>query len=681
VCGIAGIARGVPRGVDASTLARMAAAIQHRGPDGFGYFAGRRIGLAHTRLGILDLQHGAQPLANEDGRVQITYNGEIYNFADLRHELAQRGHRFATATDTEVLVHGYEEWGTAMLDRLEGQFAFAIHDRRDDSLFLARDRFGICPLFHARRGDSFYFASEIKALFASGEVDAAPDFAGLDEVFTFWGARAPRTVFREVYALEPGCFARWHDGRLEFSRYFAPAFDEARTEPADALAQLDATLRASVARRLRADVPVGGYLSGGLDSSITCALASAGSPHRLRTFSVSFSDATLDEAPFQRLVADSLGTEHAVVRVSGAEIATVFPRVVAHTETPLVRTAPAPMYLLSALARQHDIKVVLTGEGADECFFGYDIFKETAIRQFCLRQPTSAIRPRLLDRLYPYLGHGGRGGAFWRRFFLDAGSPDDPLFSHLPRFRLTSRIKDFYSAETRAAAAPHDVLAELRDALPAAFGRWSALARAGYLEMVTLLPSYLLASQGDRMIMGNGVEGRYPFLDHHLFALCATLPSGSKLRGLREKEILRRWAKALVPPAVHARHKQPYRAPDAATFFGDARPAWVDELLSSEAIQRTGYFEATAVAGLARRCAQGRATGFGENQALVAILSTQLWHEHFLAARARPAPLPLDRASVAWHEDPSTAPYAPTRSAAPSIPSPFSLRSCSTTRS
>lgn len=646
MCGIAGIARRDPRGVEVETLARMAGAIRHRGPDGYGFYAGARVGFAHLRLSIIDLAGGAQPLTNEDGQVVVTFNGEVFNYRELARELEARGHRFRTASDTEVLVHGWEEWGPAMLDRLIGQFAFAIHDRRRELVFLARDRFGVRPLFYALRNDALYFASEAKALFASGEVPAAADPLGLDEVFTFWAARPPRTPFAGVSQLEPGCFALWQDGRLETRRWYHLDYPAERAERADALEELDALLQSSVDLRMRADVPVGGYLSGGLDSSITCGLAARRSPFALRTFSVAFRDPRFDESRFQQEVAGALGSEHAVQTIGEDEIAAAFPDVIRHTETPLTRTAPVPMYLLAKLTRERGIIVALTGEGSDELFLGYDLFKEVAVRRFCLRQPGSTVRPRLFDRLYPYLLENARLGEFWRKFFLEAGSPDDPLFSHLPRFLITSRIKDFYGASMRAAAGAHDPLGELRAALPARFGAWAPEHQAAWLEMTTLLSPYLLSSQGDRMGMAFAVEGRFPFLDHRLHEFAARLPVRSKLRGLREKDILRRWATRVVPPSVTARHKQPYRAPDAAAFFGPNAPAWVDDLLGADAVRDAGFFEPAAVAGLVRRCRGGQATGFRENQALVAVLSTQAWHRAFLAAPVTAPALDPARADV-----------------------------------
>jgi len=631
MCGIAGIVRSTNRQVSIEQLGAMGRALQHRGPDGYGFFLDPAAGLAHLRLSIIDLAGGAQPLTNEDGSLVITFNGEIYNYIELAEELRAKRHRFRTRSDTEVLVHAWEEWGLGMFDRLNGQFCFGIYDRKNHSLVLARDRFGIRPLYYAERSGDLIFASEAKALFASGEVGAAPDLAGLDEVFTFWCARAPRTVFEGVSQLPPGTWAQWTHGRLRTGTFWSPDYDAGAHDPADALEQLDQLLRASVAFRMRADVPVGAYVSGGLDSTVTSALAAQASPFTLRTFSVAFADPALDESAHQRAVAATLASEHAVQRIGLAEIGAVFPDVVRFAETPLIRTAPAPMYLLAKITKERGIKVVLTGEGSDEVLLGYDIFKETVVRRFCLRQPDSQWRPRLFDRLYPYLNTGGRGGTFWARFFLDAGAVDDPLFSHLPRFLLTSRIKEFYSEDVRAALAPVNVMNELRDQLPAAFGKWSALEKAAWLEVSILLPGYLLSSQGDRMAMAHGMEGRFPFLDHRLHRFASRLPSRRLLNGLKEKDLLRRWADAYLPESMPRRTKQPYRAPDVSAFFNDAPPPeYRDQLLDESALTRTGFFDASAVRGLVRRCQSGRATGFQENQALVGILSAQLWHHAFL---------------------------------------------------
>jgi asparagine synthase (glutamine-hydrolysing) len=624
----------------------MAAALRHRGPDGSGVEADDRIGLVHTRLSVLDQVNGVQPMATEDGRLAIVYNGEIFNFQELRRQLEARGHRFQTRSDTEVVLHGWDAWGPALLPKLNGQFAFAIADRTTGSLVLARDRFGILPLFYAEQDGDLWFGSEVKALFAGGAVAPAVDPAGLDQVITFWGARPPRTPFRGVWALEPGSWALWQDGRLQLHRWYDLDLGEEKDPPPEAEEILDVLLRSSVDHRLIADVAVGAYLSGGLDSSIVCALAARSSAESLRTFAVAFDDPRFDESQFQRRVATDAGTVHAVRNVNSGDIARVFPDVVWHAETPLLRTAPAPLFLLSKLARDRGIKVVLSGEGADEVFGGYDLFKETAVRLFCLRHPTSTSRPRLFDRLYAHESPGPRGSDFWRRYFLAAGGPEDPLFSHLPRFRLTEWIKGFYSREFRDTlrAERVDPLEELRAGLPERFARWSSHARAAWLEMTTLLTPYLLAAQGDRMAMAHGVELRVPYLDHRVVEFAARLPASSKLRGLRDKVLLRRWATRVLPPPIARRPKQPYRAPGVAPFFGPNAPEYVADLLESSQLARTGIFDPVAVGGLVRRCRAGTTIGTRESQALVAILSTELWHRAFLGAgapRATPVVRPL----------------------------------------
>jgi len=646
MCGIAGIARRRSTPGTIESLGRMAAAIRHRGPDGYGFYVGQRVGFAHVRLSIVDIAAGSQPMTNEDGQIVITYNGEIYNHPELRHELEQLGHVFRTRCDTEVLVHGYEQWGVQLLQRLNGQFAFAIYDRNNETVLIARDRFGVRPLFYSQPNGAFFFGSEIKAILASGEVNASVDPRGIDEVFTFWAARAPRTPFAGIASLEPGTYGIWKDGALWLHRYYELDYPETRDEPTDVIERLDELMLRSVGMRLRADVPVGAYLSGGLDSSITASLAASASPHTLRSFSITFDDPRFDESEFQREVATDIGSIHAITAIGRNSIAESFPQVLWHTETPVLRTAAVPMYHLAKLTKESGIKVVLTGEGADELFLGYDLFKEVQVRQFCLRNPGSAWRERLLDRLYPDLMAHGRGGEFWRRFFLDAGARGDPLFSHLPRFLLSARVKDFYAPEFKARLGRIDVMAELRASLPARFFGWSSLNQAAYLEMTTLLAPYLLSSQGDRMAMAHGIEGRFPFLDHKLYEFASALPTGSRLRGLREKEILRRWAARILPPRIKARTKQPYRAPDAPSFFGPHAPEWIGDHLSPDALRRVGIFSSGAVQGLLRRCNAGLVTGFRENQAVIGVLSTQLWHHQFIERAVNIAPLPVRGASV-----------------------------------
>jgi asparagine synthase (glutamine-hydrolysing) len=417
--------------------------------------------------------------------------------------------------------------------------------------------------------------------------------------------------------------------RLEFPRA-GEAADEAKNE--DEVAEEVRSLLTDATRiRLRSDVPVGAYLSGGLDSSLVTALASRLAPERLASFSVRFDTPEFDEGAFQDAMISALGTAHRSVLCRPADIGAAFPDVIRHAERPILRTAPAPLHMLSRLVRDQGFKVVLTGEGADEIFGGYDIFKEAKLRRFCAVQPGSQLRPLLFRRLYPYLPKvQAQSAAYLKAFFAtDLDRTADPLFSHLPRFRSTAGAKLFFSGALTAELAGYDALDDLRAALPVEFGAWHPLSQAQYLETAYLLPGYILSSQGDRMSMAHAVEGRFPFLDHRVVEAAARIPPGLKLRGLTEKHILRKAAEPLLPKTVSGRPKQPYRAPDSVSFLGTDRPDYVDRLLSGTAIANSGVFDRAAVEKLVAKCRAGRAGGFRDNAALVGILSTQLWIEQF----------------------------------------------------
>ena len=644
MCGIAGIARRSPTGVTIQSLGRMAAVVRHRGPDGYGFYIGRRVGLAHVRLNTLDGNAGPQPLTNEDGQIVLTANCEVFNHPELRRELEMRGHVFRTRCHAEVLVHGYEEWGEALLPRLDGQFAFAIYDRNRETVFVARDRFGVRPLFYAQRNGDFYFGSEIKAILASGEVDAALDQRGLDEVFRFGAARPPRTAFSGIASLEAGTYGMWKDGALWLRHYYELDYPEAAEEPLDVIERLDEIMLRSVGMRLRADVPVGVYLSGGLDSSITASLAQSASPQQLQSFSITSAIPELDESLHQEEVAAAVGSSHTVSAISMDTIAQSIPEVLWHTETPMLETSPARMYHLAKLTAESGVKVVVAGDGADEVFLGNDVFKETSVRRFCMRRPDSLARQQLFRRVYSESAQRAPDAGSWARL-LECAKLTDPLFSHLPRF-LSSRIEDFYTPDFKAGLGGIDVIAELRASLPTRFFAWSPLNQAAYLEMTTLVSPCLLSSHGDRMTMAHGVEGRYPFLDHRVFEFVSALPTGSRLRGLRGKEVLRRWASRVLPRQIVARDKPDYRLPEAQCFFLPTSPAWIGDHLTPEAMQRVGIFSVAAVSGLVRRCRSGRTPAPQENKSLIGVLSTQLWYHQFVESALLTTPLPVSEASV-----------------------------------
>src|ERR1017187_3276477 len=404
MCGIAGMfnLRSKQR-VAEKDLRQMLAMIRHRGPDEFGIYLDDPVGLGNARLSIIDLSTGQQPISNEDGNLWIVFNGEIFNYVELRPELEARGHRFTTTSDTEVLLHAYEEFGPQCLERLNGQFAFAIWNEQEQTLFMARDRLGVRPLFYTFSQGDLIFGSEIKAILADRRVRAEIDPVVLAQVFTFWGPLAPRTIFRDIVEIPPGHYLLAQGDKIVVKNYwqinFAPAgTDQPQKSLEDYEEEFSRLLVDAAKVRLRADVPVGAYLSGGLDSSIIASIIRNFTSNRLDTFSIAFDDVHFDESAFQRRMAGFLGTEHQVVHATHADIGRVFPDVVWHTEVPLMRTAPAPMFLLSKLVRDSGFKVVLTGEGADEFLAGYDIFKEAKIRRFWAREPESKFRHLLLKR-------------------------------------------------------------------------------------------------------------------------------------------------------------------------------------------------------------------------------------------------------------------------------------------
>ena len=633
-----------------AALVAMAAALRHRGPDAQGVYRDRRCGLAHARLSIIDLASGQQPMVDADDRYAITYNGEVFNYVELRAELAALGHRFRTQSDTEVVLVAWRQWGEACLPRLNGQFAFAIWDRQDQTLVLARDRLGVRPLYLCEHGGALWFASEVKAIFAGDpRIPRALDPVGLGETFTFWTPLAPRTVFAGVRELPPGHVRVESPAGVRERCYWAPRYPAAdeRGFPgslADATDALrDALERATALRLLRADVPVGCYVSGGLDSSVVAALAHRARGGRLRTFSLRFADAEYDETPFQRAMVAHLGSEHDELVVTRADIAAAFPETIRHVERPILRTAPTPLLLLSRRVHQAGIKVVLTGEGADEMLAGYDLFREARVRRFWAREPRSTLRPRLLERLYPYLARSPtRTRAMAREFFgRDLDRADAPEFAHLPRWRSAQALQRLFAAPVRAElAAAGDPIAALVASLPAELAGWDPLRRDQYLEIRTLLSGYLLSAQGDRVAMASSVEGRFPFLDADVVALAAALPPDYLLRVLDEKHVLKRVATGLIPPEIVRRPKQPYRAPDAQAF-ADAPPAWVDDVLAPEAIAAAGVFEPAAVRQLWAKCRASTAAPLSnaDNMALVGVLSTQLLHRELIAAPPAPPPI------------------------------------------
>ena len=671
MCGIAGILVGSEAApVPLEELRRMVAMLRHRGPDGYGLYRDERIGLAHARLSIIDLEGGFQPIHTEDKSVWVVFNGEIFNYIELRKSLERLGHQFYTQCDTEVIVHCYEQYGPDAWKRFNGQFALALWDSRARRLWLVRDRVGILPLHYACVGGRVLFGSEAKALFASGRLAPRLSASALGEAFMRWSATAPSTVFENVRSVAPGAAVCFDEELLESQcRYWWPDLAEdpalANLSVDEAAEALGEKLTRAVNLRLRADVPVGAYLSGGLDSSVIGRLIHQADSSPLQTFAVRFEDPAFDETVQQRRMAALLGTEHHEILCGPKEIRGALPDVIWHAETPLLRTAPAPLFLLSGLVNRSGMKVVLTGEGADEILAGYDIFKEDKIRRFWARQPDSRRRPTLLSQLYQDVAQGvDKQNPLWQQFFRHGLSEvDHPFYSHRVRWENTAWTLRFLAPEVRAGVNLERLEAETERAMPPGWRSWRPLARAQMIEMHAFLSSYLLSCQGDRVAMAHSVEVRYPFLDPEVFDFCGRLPARLKLHGLRDKLALRRLASRFLPPQIWQQPKKPYRAPMTTVLFGKDVPEYVDDLLSESSLAKFGFVDSSTAVRLvekARRQA-GRMSGEREEMALVGLLTLQLLSRFFMeefAGRAVEARKRLDECRLCVLEDHCKVPAA-----------------------
>lgn len=636
MCGIAGICNiSSSEPITKQKLIAMTDMLHHRGPDGNGFYNNRNIGLGHARLSIIDLNTGQQPIHNEDKTIWITFNGEIFNYIELKSDLIAKGHKFYTTTDTEVIVHLYEEYGNDFVNYLNGQFAFGLWDNKHQRLIIVRDRVGIVPLFYKYEAGAIIFASEIKAILAVSKEKPRLNESALDQIMTFWSPVSPNTIFKEIYEVSPGQMLIIENKRITKTTYWDWQFPQCKedyySDNIDHLAnELHELLIDATKIRLRSDVPVGAYLSGGLDSSVLTSIIYHNSDAPLRTFSIGFEDKKLDETDYQQEMISHLQTNHSNINCSNSDISDNFERTIWHTETPILRTAPVPMRLLSNLVHDQQYKVVLTGEGSDEVFGGYDLFKESKIRQFWAKYPQSNLRPLLLKRLYPYLDLS-KGQAYLKNIFgTHIQTPDLLWFSHLPRWESTAKCKAFFSNEMKSKLSENaiDIIA---NTFPSEMSSWHTFNRSQYIEAKSLMSGYLLCSQGDRALMSNSVEGRFPFLDHRVIQFANQLHPKHKMKALNEKYILKRSEGRYIPKNIINRYKQPYRAPDIPAFFSNKNSCeYIDELLSRDKITNYGYFDYNKVDRLKAKIKRGMAIGNKDNMSLVGILSTQIWHYTFI---------------------------------------------------
>jgi asparagine synthase (glutamine-hydrolysing) len=641
MCGIAGFISNNGK-ADSSLLCAMLKAIAYRGPDSLSGFVNDGAALGTARLSIVDLEGGVQPAVSEDRRVVAVFNGEIFNYQDLRRQLAQKNIHFRTNSEVETLLWLYLTYDENMFQLLNGQYAIAIWDGRHERLLLCRDRIGIRPLFWVSDKEGVAFASEIKALAVRPGVELHLNLCSLVQTFRFWTNVGDTSAFEGIHQVPAGHYLILENGKSRLERYWEWPFpgnieqivlpnDEAYFE------RFTEELNLSIRRQCMADVPIGSYLSGGIDSSaIAVCLQRQMTGNKLKTYSVTFEDPEYDESKAQELVNDHYRFEHSSVYIRSRDIGETFPHVVWHVETPLFRTAPTPLFLLSRQVHQDGIKVVMTGEGADEVLLGYDLFRETAIRRFWSKQPDSKWRGSLFKKLYFYLPQ--YRNPRYLNLLLDfyrptLSDPGDPHYAMAVRWANGKALELYFSEEMRAFAEEYDPVADLERWIPSTYFDGEDIERAQCIEVLTLLGNYLLSSQGDRMSMAHAVEGRYPYLDHQFIEFVTRLPRRLKLRGLKDKFILRNAFGSLIPDEVRKRPKVAYQAPDLKGFITDGYvPEYVQDLLSPERIKKTGLFDPARVAQL---MAKGRSTnlarmGNRDNMAFVLILSTMLLDDIFI---------------------------------------------------
>ncbi|WP_342235494.1 asparagine synthase (glutamine-hydrolyzing) [Inquilinus sp. OTU3971] len=617
MCGIVGLfSSDRDRPIDPGHLRAMTGRLRHRGPDDGGAFAAGGVALGFTRLSIVDLATGNQPHHSEDGQITSVCNGEIFNHRELRQELERRGHSFRTRCDVEVLVHLYEDYGADFVSKLNGQFAFALYDRRRHRLLLGRDHVGIAPLFYTEAGGELLFGSEIKALLAHPAVERRVDLAGLDQILTFPGMVSPTTMFQGIHALPPGHVLEVGSGPARAWPYWDLVYPEAarpaeRRETEFYVARLEELLLASVRRRLDADVPVGFYLSGGLDSSLIGALAQAAAPDRLfHSYSITFPQADIDERRPQRLMAERLGSRHHEIEFPPAEILRRLRQAVAAAEAPLKEAYNTCSLALSAMVRESGHKVVLTGEGADELFAGYVGYRLDV---------AGGRVPGTADPLEAMLEDEVRA-ELW----------GDPAFFYERDYRLFRDAKaGLYSPAVAATLPQFDCTLRPPVDRSCLAGR-HPLHQRSYADFKLRLADHLLADHGDRVSYANSIEARYPFLDIEVVEFVRSIPPDLLVRDDTEKWLLRQIARRYLPPAVAGREKFSFVAPGSPYLLAQ-RVDWIDDLLSPELIRRQNYFDAETVERLRRQHLAGntRINATFDTDVLMLVLTFGLFLEEF----------------------------------------------------
>jgi len=622
MCGIAGFV-GPLRNINSSAVLRsMSAIIAHRGPDDDGFFEATtrdsryQIGLAHRRLSIIDLSTGHQPIGNEDGSIQIIFNGEIYNFHQLRDELIALGHHFATASDTETIVHAYEQWGERCVEYFRGMFAFAIWDSRNERLFLARDRFGKKPLFLCETNGVLVFASEIKSILEFPGINAIVDTTAVWDYFAYRYVPAPATLFRGIRKLMPGCYAFWEKGILTEKCYYHPPDREVFVDtplPDDPIGVFLDKLDEAVRIRMIADVPFGAFLSGGIDSSAVVGLMSRHSVQPIKTFSVGFSESGYSELGYAKTIAEQFKTDHHELVVSQEHLMQHLPALVRLRDAPVAEPSDIPIYLLSKEARR-TVKMVLTGEGADEFLGGYP--KHVYERYAGLYQAIpDFVRHSFFEPLVQALPYRFRRA---KTAIVNLGL--EQFEERMPRW--FGALSEAERRDLVALSQPISSKAGVQfDSSPAN----SALRRILYFDQTSWLPDNLL-ERGDRMSMAASLEARMPFMDHELAAFISNLPDKYRVRGHTTKWILREAMKRLLPPTILQRPKVGFRVPVNEWFQGPMRDYLYEHLTSSTSFTKEYYQSAMLEKVLADHVA-GRQN---HEKLLWSMLNLEIWHRQYL---------------------------------------------------
>jgi asparagine synthase (glutamine-hydrolysing) len=628
MCGIAGAVdlKG-SREFSYERLLAMTGAIAHRGPDDEQVHIEPGIALGARRLAIIDLAGGRQPIGNEDESIWVAFNGELFEYPELRQQLLARGHRLATRCDTEAWVHLYEDLGEGMFAQARGQFAVSLWDRGTRSLILGRDRIGICPLYYTQADGWLLWGSEIKALLASGLVAARPDPRGVDHLFTFFCAGTTRSFFEGISSLPPGHYLKIHDGRVTKHRYWDLDFPDRGCErrldkPAPLVDELEALLQQAVERRLRSDVPVVSYISGGLDSTVVLGFCSRHRGTAIPAFTVGLDKAGPDERAHANESAAVLGSPLTIVTMDRSKIGATFPELVRAAEGPVLDTSCGALLRLAQSVHAQGYKVALTGEGADEALAGYVWYKTQMVREGLTRGVGPGV-PRVLRRLIASSIAGSRRRLPPELAIRGTRAAQQDLYE------LISQAKPvLYSDEMWQRLGDHSAYDDL-DITNDRITRWHPLNQSLYVGYKVMLAGLLMISKGDRIAMNASVETRYPFLDDDVIAFCAGIAPEYKLRGTAEKWLLRQVARRILPRRIANRPKTMFRACMAGTFLGRGRPGWVDQLLSPESLRATGYFDPAAVArqrAWQTRIPRVTPARFVYDVALTCTVSTQLWH-------------------------------------------------------